>query len=77
MKSYPGHASHLLRNGSLDRRDLLRLTGAGLVAAAPAGFAGARRAGAQDSVSLELDWINPESVMQPLVDAYIEQNPNV
>src|SRR5687768_10744954 len=77
MKSYPGHANHVLLNGSLDRRDLLRLGGAGLIATVPAGFAGVRRATAQDSVSLELDFLTPESVMQPLVDAYTEQNPNV
>ena len=32
---------------------------------------------AQDPVSLQLDFLTPPEVMQPLVDAYIEQNPNV
>jgi raffinose/stachyose/melibiose transport system substrate-binding protein len=67
-------SAHALAASSLDRRDLLRLSAAGLLAAVPAG---ATRAAAQDSVSLELDFLTPESVMQPLVDAYTEQNPNV
>jgi raffinose/stachyose/melibiose transport system substrate-binding protein len=32
---------------------------------------------AQDAVSLELDFLTPEEVMQPLVDSYTEQNANV
>jgi raffinose/stachyose/melibiose transport system substrate-binding protein len=69
--------AHAVAASSLDRRDLLRLSAAGLLAAVPAGATGLRRAAAQDSVSLELDFLTPESVMQPLVDAYTEQNPNV
>ncbi|HEU4760779.1 MAG TPA: ABC transporter substrate-binding protein, partial [Gemmatimonadales bacterium] len=77
MKINPGHACQSLLQGSLDRRDLLRLTSAGLVAAMPAGFAGGHLAAAQDNVSLQLDFLTPESVMQPLVDAYTAAHPNV
>jgi raffinose/stachyose/melibiose transport system substrate-binding protein len=65
-------------HAALDRRDLLRLTGgAAALATMPLGMAGARGAAAQDNVSLELDFLTPQEVMQPLVDAYVEANPNV
>lgn len=68
---------HALPSFPLDRRDLLRLSAAGLLAGVPAGATGLRHAAAQDQVSLELDWINPESVMKPLVAEYVAQHPNV
>lgn len=71
--SYP----RALSSSSLDRRDLLRFSAAGMLAAGATVRQRPLRASAQDKISLELDWINPESVMKPLVDAYVEQNPNV
>jgi raffinose/stachyose/melibiose transport system substrate-binding protein len=58
----------------LNRRRLIQLAGAGLIAPA---LLGVRGAAAQDNVSLDLDFLAPEAVMQPLVDAYVSEHPDV
>ena len=58
----------------LNRGRLIQLAGAGLIAPA---LLGARGAAAQDKISLDLDFLAPEAVMQPLVDAYVSEHPDV
>jgi raffinose/stachyose/melibiose transport system substrate-binding protein len=58
----------------INRRRLVQMASAGLIAPA---LLGSRDVMAQDNVTLQLDYIAPEAVMQPLVDAYVDSNPNV
>jgi raffinose/stachyose/melibiose transport system substrate-binding protein len=58
----------------INRRRLVQMASAGLIAPA---LLGTRDVMAQDNVTLQLDFIAPEAVMQPLVDAYVAENPNV
>lgn len=58
----------------INRRRLVQMASAGLIAPA---LVGTRDVMAQDNVTLQLDFIAPEAVMQPLVDAYVAENPNV
>jgi len=58
----------------INRRRLIQLAGAGLIAPS---LLGVRGAAAQDKVTLQLDFLAPESVMKPMVDAYVAANPNV
>jgi raffinose/stachyose/melibiose transport system substrate-binding protein len=63
-----------LTQREINRRRLMQLAGAGLIAPS---LLGARGAMAQDKVELDLDFLAPEAVMQPLVDAYVSEHPDV